>query len=108
MYLARSYQSLASQKVLDRIHGVHMHGHIVCMLYGIYWLTNIHCLFYVQWLYSLYSLTLKFRLYVYTYGIVCYGVCVLVVQGFRPLFIDCKHFYCDEFHVLLTCLLCEC
>ena len=69
MYLASSYQSLTSQKVFDRIHGVHMHRHIVCMLYGIYRLTNtqITYLLYIQWLLSLYSLNLKFRLYV------CYG-----------------------------------
>ena len=31
MYLACSYQSLASQKTLDRIRGVHMHRHVVCI-----------------------------------------------------------------------------
>ena len=31
MYLGCSYQSLAAQKVLGRIRGVHMHWHIVCI-----------------------------------------------------------------------------
>ena len=34
MYLACSYQSLVAQKVLDRILGVHMHGYVVCTLWG--------------------------------------------------------------------------